>query len=79
MAGRRGREGAGVEGHLSPCLLVVFDNLLNLALPQWQGGEDILLTNENKEEYVRLSCSQRLVTSIRPQVRPDDPTEAMGR
>jgi hypothetical protein len=33
-----------------------------------QGGEDIELTNENKAEYVRLSCTQRLVTSIRPQV-----------
>jgi len=37
-------------------------------VPLKQGGEDILLTNENKEEYVRLSCSQRLVTSIRPQL-----------
>mmetsp|Transcript_28210 Transcript_28210/g.66788 ORF Transcript_28210/g.66788 Transcript_28210/m.66788 type:complete len:495 (-) Transcript_28210:74-1558(-) len=33
-----------------------------------EGGEKLPVTNENKEEYVRLVCEQRLVNSIRPQL-----------
>eukprot|EP00286_Rhodomonas_abbreviata_P002113 CAMPEP_0181347388 /NCGR_PEP_ID=MMETSP1101-20121128/33852_1 /TAXON_ID=46948 /ORGANISM="Rhodomonas abbreviata, Strain Caron Lab Isolate" /LENGTH=497 /DNA_ID=CAMNT_0023459599 /DNA_START=505 /DNA_END=1998 /DNA_ORIENTATION=- len=33
-----------------------------------EGGETELVTNENKEEYVRLVCEERLVKCIQPQL-----------
>jgi len=33
-----------------------------------EGGSEVAVTNENKDEYVHLICMQRLVNSIKPQL-----------
>jgi E3 ubiquitin-protein ligase HUWE1 len=47
---------------------LVFHVFVVQTVPLMLNGESILVTNENKKEYVRLICEQRMATAIQTQI-----------